>query len=208
MKWAAEIHSAVYQTIKAAVVLALYSMLAPSLLCHRQYVTPCDEPMAFAEESHTHRRSPAPKATSTVSAEADADADDTPIGADYQASIPTWRPRPAQPTPSEAKLLPAAPLYTPTAPVASKRGTTGDSAAANALFKAKYQAGQNGTARCRLLASAVQAQDQKMGSDKVKVRAAGNNPSNNLGRFYCIAARGLQHPWHAMQPLSAHAIAA
>jgi len=166
--------------------------------------------MAFAEESHTHRRSPAPKATSTVvaGADADADADDTPLGLDYQASIPTWRPRPAQPTPSEAKLLPAAPLYTPTAPVASKRGAAGDSAATNALFKAKYQAGQNGTARCQLLASAVQAQDQKMGSGKVKVSVAGNNPSNHLGKLYCINHQGPNATGHALPPLSAHVVAA
>lgn len=131
-------------------------------------MSPTDEPLAFAEEVPA-KKSPPPK-TLTTKIVYD-DAEDRPIGTDFQASIPAWRPRPAQPTASEAKLLPAAPLYTPSTYFVTQAGPASNAvaAAAAAAFKAEYRAASDGAARRVLLAAAVEALDRQMGPHLVKV---------------------------------------
>lgn len=143
---------------------AKLTVLPPHPPGSRQYVSPTDEPLAFAEEAPT-KKSPPPKASTTKAVYDDANA--RPIGPDYQASIPAWRPRPAQPTAAEAKLLPAAPLFTPGQAWSPSNAVA--AAAAAAAFKAQYKAAPDGAARRMLLAAAVEGLDRQMGPYLVKV---------------------------------------
>jgi hypothetical protein len=101
---------------------------------------------------------------------------DTKLGVSpsRQAAIPEVRPRPAQPTPAEARLLPA-PLYSPsdssTSASASSSATAAKAAAkAASAFKASYRAARDGAARRRLIAVAVRRANDKMGEQLVQVR--------------------------------------
>lgn len=121
--------------------------------------------MAFAEEAAAPKKSPTPKAPTSSRLEYD-EPDDRSLGQDYQAAIPPLRVRWAQPTASEARFLPAAPLYAPD----PSCDVGEDTAEAAAAFKAKYTAASDGAVRRQLLAAAVQRLDEQMGPELVRVR--------------------------------------
>lgn len=125
--------------------------------------------------------------------------EDRPVGHDHQAEIPAWRPRPAQPTTNEAKFLPAGQLFKSEDVLAAGTGSTPQHQAADAAaagtaaagsaaaespvapagaigssFKAIYQAAPDGAARRQVLAAAIQAADNLLGPQLVKVRGAGS----------------------------------
>lgn len=129
-----------------------------------------DEPMAFADEGAPapHKKSPGHKAsTPPISSQLDyEEADNRPVGPSFQAtSIPAYMPRPAQPTAREAKFLQAALLCAPGQP-----GVAATTAAAAAVFKARYMAMPDGAGRWALLGAAVAELDAKMGPGMVQVR--------------------------------------
>lgn len=158
----------------------------------RAYVTPPDEPHAFAEEDEPsyNKKSPAPKLPTPkgpASGIAYEDPDNRPVGTNYQASIPTLRPRPAQATASEAKFLQLQPLY-----AADPQGAASSAAraAAAAAFKARYQAAPDAAARRSLLEAAVQELDAQLGPHMVKVRS-----TVGLGSLLLFAASAAVAIW-------------
>ena len=142
-------------------------------------MAPPDEPHAFLEEEGAGSSKKAPSAPKAPSPKGNASSiayelpDDRPVGPDHQVTaMPAWRPRPAQPTPSEAAFLQAQPLYPPHqqgAGSASAAAHTAAAAAAAASFKAAYQAAPDADARRSLLDDAVHELDARLGADMVQV---------------------------------------
>lgn len=103
------------------------------------------------------------------------------VSANHQARLPAWRPRPARPSPSEAKFLQATRVYPPTSTSADTAAApAGISPAASAAiaggvlqmsgreFRALYMATVPKD-RVALLASTVAALDHQLGPQLVKV---------------------------------------
>ena len=128
--------------------------------------------MAFAEGEEFPKKSPTPKGPAPKALPTKIgydEADDRPVGPDYQATIPALRPRPVQPSPAEAKFLPAAPLYKPDTMRASGAGDALPNSVAAGAFKARYRAAPSGAARRKMLEAALQELDKQMGPHMVKV---------------------------------------
>jgi hypothetical protein len=101
------------------------------------------------------------------------------VSGNHQARLPAWRPRPARPTPSEAKFLQPTRVYPPTGTSAAATPADVSRAASAAVaggvlemsareFRALYMATvpkDRGT----LLASTVAALDYRLGPQLVKV---------------------------------------
>lgn len=107
-----------------------------------------------------------------LSSDDDADADWPTLSPDFQATIPALRPRPAQPSRSEAKFLQAVQVYPPTqgTPAALLPNVSTDiSPCCPQDFHAVYMA-TIPRDRAQLLADTVQALDAKLGPNLVKVR--------------------------------------
>lgn len=185
---------------------------------HRHYVALQDDAGAAAagaaagagaEEAlyQPSRRSPLPGGAGRPSTRATRvsdnnyeEEDDRPVGPKFQVtSIPAWRPRPAKPTAAEAKFLPAAPLYEPTAvvPAVAATPTTNSKtragragvtvpmppvgvAASSSDFRYKYRWAKDSAGRRKLLHAAVNALDKQLGPEMVKVREV-------QGRLGCLS---------------------
>jgi len=167
---------------------------------------------AVPDEALANRRSPKPSnPKSSAAAEYEYD-DDTPLGPDHQATIPAWRPRPAQPTAAEAKFLPAAPLYAPADPAAvaatvamsskTRAGRAGVTvpmppvgvAASSADFRYKIRWAKDAAGRRKLISAAINALDKQLGPNMVKVRSL--HHIRNHPTYACHTPQGMTAGQH------------